>query len=681
MKFSVASISLWNIAFSGRPDFAAGLVSTARRSSIRASGGQFLSTAGFMSISSNYTPHNYPCKRAREEGSDRYLRTFNSKSNCLKMEARSSTGLENRSLYERKLGKIITACPKCHGDGKISAKLSKKAHARRKRKKQQGIEGIDEEENVESNNNFIPSPTRPCPECSGSGLVAANPDSKETKTNKNHAKNQSSVQPRISVAIVGGGIGGIALAAALQQRNIPCVIYERDLSFEERNQGYGLTMQQGARALRSLGFFGFSDNAKEKYTEYSNKGDNTQKHDKFGIHSTRHVVHKPDGRIVGEWGMKVWGGRFEKNGRGHATRQNAHISRQNLRKLLMEMLKPDTIKWGYKFIEYSEKLGDSNSTNKNCYLNIKFKRRSDKSSPGSIESEREDHEIVSEKATVLVGCDGIRSAVRQSKLGEDNAPLRYLGCIVILGIAESPNSEITDGKTVFQTADGTTRLYAMPFARPGEESDLVVQYLREGGSSVLSDLNAKGLSMWQLSFPIGEQDAKELSGKGPRALKAEALRRCHTWHTPIPELLSKTPEGLITGYPCYDRSLVNTQILRVGNSGQSEAGGDLVTLLGDAAHPMSPFKGQGANQALLDAVLLARKLHTSIRVDRKPSKDGNSSLRDKIPLVLAEFEEEMMTRAAVKVKKSADAAKFLHTDVAISEGNITRGAAASVTAG
>mmetsp|Transcript_2164 Transcript_2164/g.4686 ORF Transcript_2164/g.4686 Transcript_2164/m.4686 type:complete len:682 (+) Transcript_2164:147-2192(+) len=679
MKFSVASISLWNIAFLGRPDFAAGLISTARRSSIRASGGRFSSTAGFMSKSSNHMPHNYPRKRAREEGSDRYLRAFKSKSNCLKMEASSSTGLENRSLYERKLGKIITACPKCHGDGKIRANLSKKSRARRKQKLQQSIEGIDKEEKVESNNNFIPSPTKPCPECSGSGLVAANPNSKETILNENQAKNQPSFRPKISVAIVGGGIGGIALAAALQQRNIPCVVYERDLSFEERNQGYGLTMQQGARALRSLGFFGLSDNTKEKCSEYSKKGDNNQKHDKFGIHSSRHVVHKPDGRIVGEWGMKVWGGRFEKNGRGHATRQNAHISRQNLRKLLMEMLKPDTIKWGYKFMGYSERLGVSNSTNENCYLNIKFKRRSDRSSPGPNESESEDHEIVSENATVLVGCDGIRSAVRQSKLGEDAAPLRYLGCIVILGIAESPDSEITDGKTVFQTADGTTRLYAMPFARPGEESDLVAQYLRGGSSSSLSELNEKGLSMWQLSFPMGEQDARELSGRGPTALKAEVLRRCHTWHTPIPELLSKTPEGMITGYPCYDRSLVNTHTLRVGNSGQSETGGDLVTLLGDAAHPMSPFKGQGANQALLDAVFLAQKLHASIRVDRNPSKDGKFSIRDEFPLVLAEFEEEMITRAAVKVKKSADAAKFLHTDVAISEGNVTRGAAASVT--
>lgn len=43
---------------------------------------------------------------------------------------------------------------------------------------------------------------------------------------------------------------------------------------------------------------------------------------------------------------------------------------------------------------------------------------------------------------------------------------------------------------------------------------------------------------------------------------------------------------------------------------------------------------------------------------------------------MKEFEVEMLERSAVKVKKSAEAAKFLHSEVAISEGNKTRGAAA-----
>jgi 2-polyprenyl-6-methoxyphenol hydroxylase-like FAD-dependent oxidoreductase len=74
---------------------------------------------------------------------------------------------------------------------------------------------------------------------------------------------------------------------------------------------------------------------------------------------------------------------------------------------------------------------------------------------------------------------------------------------------------------------------------------------------------------------------------------------------------------------------------------------------------MSPFKGQGANQALLDALSLARALY-----------------REPIDVALSTYANEMLSRSAVKVQASADAAQFLHTDVAIEQGNVTRGAAA-----
>lgn len=93
------------------------------------------------------------------------------------------------------------------------------------------------------------------------------------------------------------------------------------------------------------------------------------------------------------------------------------------------------------------------------------------------------------------------------------------------------------------------------------------------------------------------------------------------------------------------------------------------------AHRTPSPIGQGANQALLDAILLSRKLYKSVCVDCKKLED--KILNERIATAVAEFEEEMLRRSSVKVEKSANAAKFLHSEVAISEGNVTRGAAAA----
>ena len=163
--------------------------------------------------------------------------------------------------------------------------------------------------------------------------------------------------------------------------------------------------------------------------------------------------------------------------------------------------------------------------------------------------------------------------------------------------------------------------------------------------------------MWQLSFPMDEVEAKELSGKGTKALKEEALRRT-PWHNPIPPILAATQEAQISGYPVYDRSLLSTELLK--NAGAA-------TLIGDAAHPMSPFKGQGANQALLDALSLAREIYKNC----KPlSQWRNKGIRE---TVLTTFEKEMISRSATKVKDSAAAAEFLHSEIALFEGDEPRG--------
>ncbi len=466
-----------------------------------------------------------------------------------------------------------TICPQCQGRGKKSRGLTNKAKLRYQAALKQ----------FEKTNGEGIAPVAPvghqhiCLNCSGSGLVpSANSPIPDTE-NYPH------------VAIVGGGIGGVALAVACLHRGIPFTLYERDTNFDTRSQGYGLTLQQASKAIDGFGILSLDE----------------------GVISTRHIVHTTDGKVIGEWGVRKW---IQSDIKTSTKRSNIHIARQSLRLALLEQLGGnDSVQWGHQLIDFKQS-GDEG-------IELHF---------------QVEDKIKIAKADLVVGADGIRSSVRRLLIGEDNTPLRYLGCIVILGICplsaiEDLNSSLLDSATVFQTANGNERIYIMPYT-----SDSV---------------------MWQLSFPMSETEAKTLSAQGPQALKEEACRRTQ-WHNPIPQILLATQEAQVSGYPVYDRELLQSELLAKENA---------VTLIGDAAHPMSPFKGQGANQALLDALSLAREISRGCRPLSQWRKIG---IRKS---VLTEFETEMLERSAVKVKDSADAAEFLHSEMVLYESNSPRG--------
>jgi 2-polyprenyl-6-methoxyphenol hydroxylase-like FAD-dependent oxidoreductase len=460
-----------------------------------------------------------------------------------------------------------TICPKCYGRGKKNYKLRKKSKLRYQT-------ALSEYEKTLSEGTALVRPKITqylCDNCSGSGLIPASFHPVVDLENLPH------------VAIIGAGIGGVALAVACLHRGIPFTLYERDSCFDARAQGYGLTLQQASNAIKGLGLFVLKD----------------------GCNSTRHVVHTTEGKEIIEWGRRT-----HENTTKSPKRTNVHIPRQALRLDLLEQLgNNDVVQWGHRLVS--------------------FKQNEDK---GVELSFQVNGEIKKTNADLVVGADGVRSVVRSLLIGEDITPLRYLGYVVILGICsleslKNLESPLLDSATVFQTVNGYERIYMMPFS--------------------LDSI------MWQFSFPMPEEEAKALSAQGALALKEEACRRAQ-WHKPIPQILAATKPTHISGYPVYDRELLSAELLKKA--------GD-VTLIGDAAHPMSPFKGQGANQALLDALSLARNISTTCAFTPEWRKTG---LRE---TVLTEFEEEMLARSAPKVKDSAEAVELLHSKCVLREGD------------
>ncbi|MBE1488112.1 FAD-dependent monooxygenase [Plantactinospora soyae] len=159
-------------------------------------------------------------------------------------------------------------------------------------------------------------------------------------------------------------------------------------------------------------------------------------------------------------------------------------------------------------------------------------------------------------ADLVVGADGLRSTVR-NRLWPDVPPPVYAGSTAWRGVTDQP----WDGE-----------LYVAISWGPGAEFGMVP--LGDGRVYWFGAVNARA------------------GGRDPDELRA-VRKRFGAWHAPIPDLLAATSA----------ETVLRNDIYHLGKPLPSYLRG-AVALLGDAAHAMTPNLGQGAAQAIEDAVVL-----------------------------------------------------------------------------
>jgi 2-polyprenyl-6-methoxyphenol hydroxylase-like FAD-dependent oxidoreductase len=162
-------------------------------------------------------------------------------------------------------------------------------------------------------------------------------------------------------------------------------------------------------------------------------------------------------------------------------------------------------------------------------------------------------------ADALLGADGVRSAVRTQLLAD--GPPRYCGYSSIRGEADAP-----DGLPYgFVAADGGTHLFAAPVG--------------------------PGRIYWAAKF---DAEPGVWPAKHPEQAREELLDLVDGWDERVVDTIRQPGPLVLTDV--LDRDPV------------PQWTHNRVTLLGDAAHPMSPAVGQGVSLALEDAVVLAECL-------------------------------------------------------------------------
>jgi 2-polyprenyl-6-methoxyphenol hydroxylase-like FAD-dependent oxidoreductase len=341
--------------------------------------------------------------------------------------------------------------------------------------------------------------------------------------------------------IVGAGIGGLSAALALRRAGIDATVLERADDPRTTQVGGGFHLWGNAlRASRKLGL-------EERFEDIGA----VIRHTEFFSWRGKHLAEWPVAEVSGAVDAVDLG-----------------VSRADLQRVLHDAA-GEWVVPGAELVSFSDD-GDG------------------------VTATLADGRI--ERGDLLVGADGLRSAVRSQ----------------LLGPARPDYSGYVQWQTV--TREGADLL--------GEGMERI--FFGPGLRTVFHHVGG-GQLFWAAVTYGPESDAGAPPGR-----KRTLLERFRGWPEPIEAAIEGTPEDQIVGLAVYDRKPVKRW------------GEGRVTLLGDAAHPMTTNTSQGGNQAIEDGVVLANCL----------SADGDVSG------ALRRYEEQRIPRTALLVKRSRQAADW-----------------------
>ncbi len=335
--------------------------------------------------------------------------------------------------------------------------------------------------------------------------------------------------------VVGSGIAGLSCAIALRKVGIEAAVYERAPALGEVGAGISLW----ANALRALDRLGAGAAVRAA-----------------GLALTHSEMRASSGRKLL---ARFEAGPFEKS--VGVSPFICMIHRAELVAALAGLLPPGVARYGHTF-----------ST-----LRLEGKRVAVGFKDGHTDT-----------ADVLIGADGVRSAVRGQLFPGEREP-RYAGYTCWRGVCPRPAA-----------------------VTPGYVGEWWGRGRRFGITTLPGD---RVYWFATLNAPPGGKAADE------RAAVAAAFRE---YADPVPELIASTPADKVIRNDIVDRPPA-----RPWSKGR-------VGLVGDAAHPTTPNLGQGGCMAIEDAVVLARCLATAA-----DPADG-----------LAAFEDERYARTTAVTNES-----------------------------